>query len=462
MFINKRFTAVLAVALFFISNQAMALISGQLLWERSSGTEKSRDFATNMKIDKNNNIYLAGVSDTSILTIKYDSKGNRRWARKYPTKGFQRTADIDVDDNGNVYVSGSLFVNSKREDDYSLIKYDSSGTFKWSRLFNGSANSQDEVSDIDVDSIGNIYITGSSRVDNSSVKLTTVKYSPEGIRRWTRRNDIDGNMDKSQKITIDSNDNLFIACYGDNIFWPKDFPPYVKSSTTVIKYDSSGNQKWVKLSKGRQGYYQVRDLEVDIQGNLIVAGEDSSDFSVIKYNQAGAKLWARYFGSSEEHLSDLTLDSKGNIYLAGDCLSHEGDKVEINFLTVKYDKDGNRRWARQLDGSGTYDDEGYGDYFDSVNAVTVGKNNAVYVTGITYGGIKRHFDFLTVKYDSTGKQRWARRYNGSKSYWDSAHDIKTDSSGNVFVLGTSNNNSIGYDPYSEAGSSDITLLKYAP
>jgi uncharacterized delta-60 repeat protein len=59
-----------------------------------------------------------------------------------------------------------------------------------------------------------------------------------------------------------------------------------------------------------------------------------------------------------------------------------------------------------------------------------------YVTGSSDNG-PFEYDFLTLKYDPSGKQLWTARYNGEGNGDDYATAISVDSAGNVYVIGTS-------------------------
>jgi len=75
----------------------------------------------------------------------------------------------------------------------------------------------------------------------------------------------------------------------------------------------------------------------------------------------------------------------------------------------------------------------------------------VYVTGYSHGGISS-FDYVTIKYSTTGDTVWVRRYNGPGNDYDYAHALAVDGSGNVFVTG-----------FSWSGTSyDYATIKYSP
>ncbi len=94
---------------------------------------------------------------------------------------------------------------------------------------------------------------------------------------------------------------------------------------------------------------------------------------------------------------------------------------------------------------------GYTPAFDFADAVAVDSSGNVYVTGSS-SGANGLSDYVTIKYSSSGETLWVQRYNGTANSWDTAHDLALDASGNVYVTGAS------------YGSTDFdyVTIKYTP
>jgi hypothetical protein len=84
-------------------------------------------------------------------------------------------------------------------------------------------------------------------------------------------------------------------------------------------------------------------------------------------------------------------------------------------------------WTNSYDGPRTYN---YG------TAVATETNGIVYVTGLSYG-IDTIYDYATLAYSSAGEPLWTNRYDGWASDRDVPCAIAVNSSGIVFVTGTS-------------------------
>jgi len=101
-------------------------------------------------------------------------------------------------------------------------------------------------------------------------------------------------------------------------------------------------------------------------------------------------------------------------------------------------------WTIRYNGSGNGD--------DAVKALVTDNSGNTYVAGSTYTG-NGNYDFLTIKYNSSGVQQWQARYNGPGNGTDQANAIFVDNVGNVYVTGYSYQ-----QPY--YGNMDVATVKY--
>jgi len=169
---------------------------------------------------------------------------------------------------------------------------------------------------------------------------------------------------------------------------------------------------------------------VDDSGNVYVTGRSANTTSTfecttIKYDSLGNEKWIRkYHGPASSGYSDtgwgIAIDRSGNIYVA----ASSRDSVTLDDIAVlKYDANGNELWVVRYNGPGN-------DY-DWPFDIAVDENCNVYVTGRSVGA-GSGFDYITLKYDSLGNEKWAKRYNGSGNSGDEAYSIAVDDFGNVW------------------------------
>ncbi len=212
----------------------------------------------------------------------------------------------------------------------------------------------------------------------------------------------------------------------------------------TVKYNSSGDSLWAKRYQSAPFSSDVaRAIRVDDQGSVYVTGVSNADYATIKYSVNGDSLWAKTFNGPAFFLdgaNDLFVDPARNVYVTGGVTNSNYD-----FGTLKYRSNGTFVWSAYYNGPGNNDDIGY--------KVTVDRFGNVYVTGTrVVSGFIPFTDIVTVKYDSTGIQRWAKIYDGPGGASDYPVGIAVDSLGNVYVGGTASVASFG---------SNYVVIKYA-
>ena len=123
-----------------------------------------------------------------------------------------------------------------------------------------------------------------------------------------------------------------------------------------------------------------------------------------------------------------------------------GNGTGDDYATIKYNSSGVQQWAARYNGTGDSSDNAY--------SLAVDGLGNVYVTGSSWAS-GTSTDYATIKYNSAGVQQWAARYNGSGNSYDEASSLAVDDSGNVYVTGLSSGSGTLYDyatiKYNSAG-----------
>jgi uncharacterized delta-60 repeat protein len=474
---------------------------------RYDGPVATSDYASAIVLDTEGNVYVTGWSASyehgeDYATVKYDTSGSELWVARYngPTNGNDRGCAIALDFNGNVYVTGQSWGASL---DYVTIKYDRDGNEMWVARYDGPANSDDVAIDLAVDEAGNIYVTGSSKGNGTDFDYASIKYGPDGDEMWIARLNGSGNAeDHARELALDRNGNIYVTgdsfgSRGDydyatvkydkagNEAWialykgPVDGPhatgndfaraivcdpagnayvtgytgEYPHSDYATIKYDPDGNELWVSLyNEGKGASDKAYAIALDKEGNICVTGntqwlgyDDLTSVMTLKYDPDGNELWEVELngGENEYHVSAIASDQDRNTYLTGDFW-HDKQKQYYYFAT-KIDKDGNVLWIK------TYSEGG--DLHDyHARDLAVDEYGNVHVTGY---GDWCSFDYVTLRYDKDGNERWVARYEflyGAGGA-DSAKDMAADAIGNVYVTGSSS-------PYAWYDCTDYSTIKY--
>src|SRR5574341_939028 len=366
-------------------------------WVRvHNGLGNGYDEAKALAVDDSGNVYVTGRSLGSIgldnfCTLKYNSWGDSLWDRSYNGLGndIDVATSIAVDNSGNVYVTGYTWNGGS--DDYTTIKYSALGDTLWVRNYNGPGNGVDQANALTVDNNGNVYITGTSRGFGGTARdYATIKYSAIGDTLWIRRYDgpAGGQDDASFAIALDDSGNVYVTGFSRGVGSARDF--------ATIKYNSIGDTLWLRRYNGPGfGDDSAKALVVDSSGNIYVTGSSVGsgsgyDYTTIKYNSIGDTLWLRRFngaGNGADLAQGLALDFQQNLYVTG----YSWNGSSYDFLTVKYNSLGDTIWTKTYNGSGNG--------ADVAQAVSVDKLLNLYLTGYSWNGSS--YDYLTIKYIQT-------------------------------------------------------------
>ncbi len=174
-------------------------------------------------------------------------------------------------------------------------------------------------------------------------------------------------------------------------------------------------------------------LAVDADGNVYVTGQSMGmgtdfDYVTIKYDADGNQVWLdRYNGTGNgpDKPSAIAVDADGNVYVTG---ASTGLGTGFDYLTIKYGAAGNRLWVDRRNGAANGDD------YPTAMALDAAGN--VYVTGYA-AGVGTGYDYATLKYDPAGNIIWGRLYDGDAHGDDAPQAIAVDAAGSVYVTGYS-------------------------
>ncbi|MBS1550542.1 MAG: SBBP repeat-containing protein [Bacteroidetes bacterium] len=421
-------TFLIPILALLISEYSVSQVTQQWV-ARYNGSGNTADIPSTMVLDNSGNIYVTGRSQlgafNDFATVKFNSSGVLQWAAKYNGTGNvdDEARAIAVDGSGNVYVTGNSY-STAINSDFVTIKYNSNGDSVWVKKYD-YFTSYDVATSIAVDNFGNVYVTGGS--GSSSGDYATIKYNSNGDSLWVRRFNGPGfGEDLATSLILDDSNNVYIT----GVCFPGNFG--------TVKYNSAGVLQWsaiynapVAVSNGETTV--ISDL--DQSHNIYITGRSMGsgtnyDIATVKYNSAGVQQWAARYNGTGNNLDfpyGIKADGSGNVYVTG---RSDGSGTGYDFVTVKYNLSGDQQWAARYTSAGAR-----GEYATSIDVDGTGN---VYITGIMDAN-GTSLDFTTIKYNSNGEQLWMTRYDNGQGIngYDAACSIVLDSSGNIFVTGSS-------------------------
>ncbi len=278
--------------------------------------------------------------------------------------------------------------------------------------------------------------------------------------------------DNGYDIAVDSWGNLYVTGATDGSLGGPNQGSY---DAWVAKYNSSGNQLWVKQF-GTANYDEIFGVTTDRDGNFYLVGDTQGDLFapktsqqadtwIGKYDANGNPIWTKQFGTPDivTGSRDIKVDPQGNVLLSGLTVKENTRQdlfqfpVQDDAWVAKFDSNGNQQWWTELGGPA----------FDETYSVAVDKDGNSYAAGWTYGltgptvGL---YDAWLTKFDPQGQIVWTQQF-GTTGY-EFPWAVETDSQGNIYLTGITT----GIFPGSQGGnvegnitgSSDIFVAKYLP
>jgi hypothetical protein len=206
---------------------------------------------------------------------------------------------------------------------------------------------------------------------------------------------------------------------------------------------------------GVQDTMLITPMTTDNFGNVYIAGftlnpTSGADIAVVKYDAHGDTVWtAQYSGSGayRDQATCINLDNNYNLVVGG--FSYISSTNKYDYIVLKYDSSGTQQWVYTYNGTGSLN--------DGITAITT-YNNSIYATG-TCDNATSLMDYKTIKLDSLGNLIWNVAYNYTNLY-DIPYDIAVIDN-NVFVTGGSQSGLTDWDyatvQYSLGGTPIDTL-----
>ena len=389
------------------------------------------------------------------------------------------------------------------------------GDVEWAKSATG-APAESHLNEVATDGDGNSYVVGYISGINTftfgSVSVNggfdgknavIVKYNREGVVQWVRST-ASGTSGNSEflDVAVDANGNIYTVGYvagmGSFVFGTKTFNGvYYTPNAVLVKYNSSGDVEWVNGVDSGSSASQFNGISIDSNGNVYIAGTisgsgtytfDSVPVSgtytvslntlAIKYNSDGVAQWAKSTstGSNASKLSDIVVDTDGNIYAVGSITGTSsfvfgtetvvGSYTGLNALMIKYNNDGAVQWVKS---AGTASNSSF------LDGIAIDTNNNLYMAGILYGTGSFVFDSITIngayagnnatlfKYNSDGVVQWIKSADVSSNHSYFGR-VDLDSNNNIYLAGTFNGTSaITFGDVTVTGtntSNNPLLVKY--
>ncbi len=393
----------LAFLLYGITVPAAAQLP-ELLWARAfpanNGASNPSTYSNGRTIgvDEGGNVYSAGlfnyavdfdpgpadftleaggIHHTAIFISKLDAQGQFVWARQIPTYVEFGQIELEVDRQGNVYLTsnlqepadmdpgpGVLLMTPTGFRDAFVVKLNADGELVWARQFGGPGDTGPQALSLAFDKDFNVIVGGqfNNTVDfdpgPGTLNLTStahfqsflVKLRPDGTLAWAKQfgngaiTHADSHMNDI-KCDVEGNILLTGGFKGTCDFDPGPGVFNVTSSDGsnsdgyVAKLRGNGDFVWVKTfgQTGNNNYHmQPTGIHIDGMNHLILAGFFIGEFDfdpgpgvekafgnpyqsfILKLDAQGNYRWVRVIGGADMDTGhDVAVDSDNNVYMIG-------------------------------------------------------------------------------------------------------------------------------------------------
>ena len=333
-------------------------------------------------LDSDKNIYIAGGINQGGFLVKYNSIGVVQWVRKV---GYQQTSlrDVVVDSTGNVYVCGYTRVGTPGGiEEMFVAKFNSSGAIQWQKRFK----------------ISDSYIGWSISVDNTNSVIWCSGYvTPVGAHTYQvvlkiafdgtlsdglGVNNLGGAGGWGRRACVDSAGNLIVTGKfyhgGGAGLW----------SAYLVRFYAGGSSHWYQLygdsATSTASIIGGEDVCYDNHSQHLyaVGASNSGDTYLIKVSNNGNLIWQKNMTKGANFTSvvhNVISDHVGGIYVVGQTTKSGGGH---EMFIAKFATNGNNVWFRTLGStSNTSNEYAYAVYADDTGPYIAGMTNHTTSTG---------------------------------------------------------------------------------
>ncbi|HVZ42139.1 MAG TPA: SBBP repeat-containing protein, partial [Candidatus Kapabacteria bacterium] len=373
-----------------------------------------------------------GASQYDGYVVRLSHRGARLWATYYGGNSWDWAGGVAVDARRNAYVTFGTYSSDfpttpgvyQRTPNPGLwegaiVKLDSLGHQVWGTFYNGT-----DISGIAVDSLTNVYVGGAG-TSVASATPGAFQATPPPASQYT------GILTKFNSS-------------GSARIWST----YFGGTQQVIPGSSDDILSSIALDRGANIFICGTTGTLDFPftaGAFQAANRGGIDGFVAKFDSAGNRIWATYYGGNYyDFASDLAVDSHSNVTVIGTTLSanlvtsasafqSHLNGTDYDIWIARFDSSGTNKWSTYYGGSGY--DYGTGidvDPLDRIWFIAYTSSTDFPITGDAYQATMRGIeDAGVVKMDTNGARIWGTYMGGTQ--WDYAEGIATNPYGCVIT-----------------------------
>ena len=287
-----------------------------------------------------------GAGSYDIWVLKLNSSGNVTWQKTYGGPNWDDARSVQQTSDGGYIVGGSTSSYGAGGYDFWVLKLTSTGSVSWQKTY-GGPNSE-EARSIQQTSDGGYIVAGdTSSYGAGEEDYWVLKLNSTGNVTWQKT--YGGPNNEDVRSIQQTSDGGYIvggstSSYGDGLL-----------DIWLLKLNSSGNVTWQK-TYGGSSKDGARSVQQTSDGGYIVGGSTGGfifydDFYLLKLNASGNIVWQKtYGGPNIEEAYSIQQTSDGGYIVAGQTTSYGAGSYDIWLL--KLNSTGNVTWQKTYGGGG--------------------------------------------------------------------------------------------------------------
>jgi len=317
-------------------------------FERTYGRPGFDDWAETVQQTEDGGYIIGGTTtfESAIYwcsyPIKTDSLGDTIWSNSDSLHTGNIREILLTPDKGFLALASNLVSNHIK---FEFVKYDSSGNRLWAKNYGGALD--DEPFDLCQTSDGNYLGLGITKSYGSGGwDVWLVKFDPLGNMLWDKTY---GGVDDDFGYAISPSADHGFIIIGGTYSWGSGL-----QDVYLVKIDSSGNLLWSKTYGGLEedigmAVKQTADGGYIIAGATYSYGAGNNDVYLIRTDSLGDTLWTRtYGGPLWDGALDLCQSADGCFVIVGETMSYGSGLTDV--YLIKVDPNGNLIWSRTYGG----------------------------------------------------------------------------------------------------------------
>ncbi|MEO0140483.1 MAG: hypothetical protein ABIM88_02905 [candidate division WOR-3 bacterium] len=311
--------------------------TGQLVWQRTYGPLMDSDEDVySVDLTGDGGYVMAGMygppASADALVMKINSTGGLVWAKTFGgTSDDAAQCIIRTPDGGYAVVAFGMGASSA---DILFLKLNSTGGLTWGKRFGGP--NWDYPNQVIRTSDGGYAIAGYTNIGVGNDDFLVLKTNSTGGLVWGRTF-IGSSIDEASSI-VETPDNGYIAVGGSWSFGAGSY------DFLVIRLNSSGDLVWARTIGG-SGSDWPNSIIPAIDGGYVIAGSTTSygtggyDCFVVKIAEDGSVVWAYTFGTNGSDIAhDIIQTTDGGYAITGYTYGLGAGGSDV--LIIKFNADG--------------------------------------------------------------------------------------------------------------------------